>query len=206
MVLGVSPAWGGECVVAEDFSKGKVGELPPDWKLKKDSGRGVYSLVEERGLRFLRAVSRGIGVQAAKPYEWDVQAYPILAWSWRPLEFPAGADERNSKTNDSAVAVYAVFPHTSWSVKSVKYVWSVAVPVGTRISSSAGLTQGRVLRNGPNGKGEWVEERVNVLEDYRKFFGEAEVPKPAGIAVITDSDDTRSRARGDYANFRVCRP
>ena len=30
--------------------------------------------------------------------------------------------------------------------------------------------------------------------------------KPAGIAVLTDADDTRSRAEGDYANFRVCRP
>ena len=29
--------------------------------------------------------------------------------------------------------------------------------------------------------------------------------KPAGIAVLTDSDDTNSSAQGDYANFRVCR-
>ena len=26
----------------------------------------------------------------------------------------------------------------------------------------------------------------------------------AGIAVLTDSDDTRSSAQGDYANFRAC--
>lgn len=30
-------------------------------------------------------------------------------------------------------------------------------------------------------------------------------PKPAGIAVLTDADDTRSRAAGDYANFLACR-
>ena len=34
----------------------------------------------------------------------------------------------------------------------------------------------------------------------------SDVPKPAGIAVLTDADDTRSSAAGDYANFRVCRP
>jgi hypothetical protein len=69
-----------------------------------------------------------------------------------------------------------------------------------------GLTQVRVLRSGvPEKKGAWVEERVNVLEDYKKYFDEKETPKPAGIAVLTDSDDTNSSALGDYANFKVCR-
>ncbi len=195
----------GECLSIEDFAKGKIGEFPPDWKPRKEPGRGVYSIQEQTGLRFLRAASRGLGVQAARQSEWDLGAYPILAWAWRAIEFPAGSDERNSKTNDSALAVYAVFPHTYWSVKALKYIWSAVVPAGTRLYSSAGLTQVRVLRSGTPGKGEWVEERVNVLEDYRKYFGDAEVPKPAGIAVLTDSDDTGSSAQGDYANFRVCK-
>jgi hypothetical protein len=64
----------------------------------------------------------------------------------------------------------------------------------------------RVMRSGASEKnGDWVEERVNVLEDYQKYFNVKEAPKPAGIAVLTDSDDTNSSAQGDYANFRVCR-
>jgi hypothetical protein len=51
-----------------------------------------------------------------------------------------------------------------------------------------------------------VEERVNVLEDYRARFKETEVPAPSGIAVLTDADDTKSRAAGDYARFQACRP
>ncbi len=45
-----------------------------------------------------------------------------------------------------------------------------------------------------------------MLEDYRKFFETSDVPKPEGIAVLTDSDDTKSSAQGDYANFRACKP
>src|SRR5262249_33789592 len=130
---------------------------------------------------------------------------PVLAWSWRPLEFPKGADERKSATNDSALSVYAVFPHTSWSVKSVKYIWSAVVPVGTQVPSSQGLTQGRIIRSGTGSKAEWVEEKVNVLEDYKKYFKDDNPAKPAGIAVLTDADDTKSSAQGDYANFRVCK-
>jgi len=202
----VGPADAEECVTVENFSRGKVGEFPPDWKPRKDAGREVYSVQEIDGLRFLHALAKGLGIQAAKQYEWDPKAYPMLAWSWRPIEFPAGSDERQSKTNDSAVSVYAVFPHTPWSVRTLKYLWSAVVPVGTRLSSSAGLTQALVIRNGTDRKGGWMEERVNIFEDYKKFFDEAETPKASGIAVLTDSDDTKSTAQGDYANFRLCKP
>jgi hypothetical protein len=204
-VVLAAPAGAEECVTVDNFSKGKVGEFPPGWKPRKDSGRDVYSIQEKDGLRFLHALAKGLGIQAARQHEWDPKAYPILAWSWRPVEFPAGSDERQSKTNDSAVSVYAVFPHSPVSVKSLKYIWSAVVPVGTALTSSAGLTQARVLRSGNAPKGQWVEERVNVAEDYRARFKDAEVPKPAGIAVLTDADETSSRAAGDYANFRACR-
>jgi DUF3047 family protein len=198
---------GEECILIEDFSKGKIGEFPPDWRPRQESGRAVYSIREQDGLRFLRGAARGLGIQAAKQHEWDLAAYPILAWSWRPIEFPKGSDERNPKTNDSALAVYAVFPHTYWSVKSLKYIWSAVVPVGTYLTSSAGLTRVRVLRSGGTGSAkDWVEERVNVLEHYRASFETTETPKPAGIAVLTDADDTGSSAQGDYSTFRVCKP
>lgn len=204
--LAAASARAADCIVLDDFSRAKVGEFPAGWKPRKDAGRPVYSVQEERGLRFLRAVSAGIGIQAAREQSWDLATYPILAWAWRLQEHPAGSDERASKTNDSALSVYAVWPHSAVSLRSLKYVWSAVVPVSTPLSSSAGLTQGRVLRSGPAPKGEWVEERVNVLEDYRARFKEADVPNPAGIAVLTDADDTGSRAAGDYARFRVCRP
>lgn len=196
-----------DCRTIEDFSKAKVGELPADWKLRKDSGKDAYRVAEESGLRFLRSAAKGLGIQAAKGYEWDLGAYPMLVWSWRPLEFPKGGDERDAKTNDSALAVYMLVPYSRIrGPQAVKYVWSEKVPVGTRLDSNTGLTQVRVLRTGaPAKRGEWIEERVNVLDDYKKYFNVNEAPKPAGIAVLTDSDDTNSSAQGDYANFRVCR-
>jgi hypothetical protein len=204
--LGAVPgaAFAAECVALDDFSRGRVGEFPPEWKPRKDSGRPVYSIREEGGRRFLRAIARRIGIQAGREVAWNLEAYPILAWSWRPIEFPTNADERKSSANDSAVSVYAVFPTSSVSVRSVKYVWSRVVPTGTHLTSSGGSTQVRVLRSSAQA-GQWVDEQVNVLEDFQKYFGSSEVPKPGGIAVLTDSDDTKSSAQGDYANFRVCK-
>jgi len=193
-----------DCRVIEDFSEGPVGALPPGWKLRKDDAKDVYRVSNEGGRRFLHASSQRMGVQAGKEYKWNLEEYPVLAWSWRPVQFPAGADERQSRHNDSALAVYAVFPYSRFAVKSLKYIWSERVPRGTHLVGNHGLTQVIVLDSGTlRGKG-WIDQRVNVLEDYRKYFGSGD-PQPAGIAVLTDSDDTRSSAQGDYANFRVCR-
>ena len=195
----------GDCRVIDDFGKAAVGEFPSDWKVRKDAGKEVYVVKEEDGKRFLHAYAKNLGIQAAKEYEWDLKAYPVLAWSWRPVEFPRGADEKDGK-NDSALAVYMLVPYSRIrGPKAVKYIWSEKVPVGTHLTSNYGLTQVLVLRSGAPGKDEWVEERVNALADYRKYFGESDTPKPAGVAVLTDSDDTRSTAQGDYANFRACR-
>ena len=153
-------------------------------------------------------MAAGQGVQAARETKgWDLAARPVLAWSWRPRQFPKGADERDPAKNDSALAVYMLVEHSKVTgPKAVKYIWSERVPVGTHLTSNNGLTQVRVLRSGaPKGEG-WTEERANVLEDFQKYFSEKGTPKPAGIAVLTDADDTKSTAAGDYANFRASRP
>jgi hypothetical protein len=208
LTAGASPTTaqaGGDCQVIEDFSKDKAGELPPDWRVRKGAGKEAYRVQEEGGRRFLQANVKGLGIQAAKEYAWDLKAYPILAWAWRPREFPKGAHEKDGK-NDSVLAVYMLVPYSRIvGPKAVKYVWSELVPEGTRLSSNNGLTQVRVLRSGTDRKNEWVEERVNVRDDYMKYFEVKDAPEPAGIAVLTDSDDTKSNAQGDYANFRVCR-
>jgi hypothetical protein len=197
-------AQGPDCIVIENFAAGTIGQFPAEWKPRKDEGKEVYAVQEEGGRRFLRAVARGLGVQAARAYEWELSEYPVLAWSWRPRQFPEAADERTS-ANDSAAAVYVLVPHSRIrGPKAVKYVWSERVPVGERLSSNGGLTQVRVLRSGANG-GDWQEERVNARDDYVQFFKTSTPPRVAGIAVLTDADDTRSMASGDYADFRACR-
>ena len=204
IALVAAPVAAEDCIVLADFSKAKVGEFPPDWKVRKDVGKTVYTVQEEGGLRFLHAHAKGYGVQAAKEFEWDLNRYPVLAWSWRAVEFPAGADEKDGK-NDSVLSVYFMVPYSSIrGPKAVKYIWSERVAVGTRLESNGGLTQVRVLRSGTEKRGQWVEERVKVRDDWLAYFEAKDVPKPAGIAVLTDSDDTDSRAQGDYAKFRAC--
>ena len=202
------PAADDGCIVLEDFAKSKVGAFPVGWEVRKEDGKSVYTVQEEGGQRFLRAVSKGLGIQAARETpSWNLESHPVLAWSWRPRQFPGGADERDPKKNDSALAVYMGVPYSKVrGPKAMKYIWSGKVPVGTHLTSNSGLTQVRVLKSGaPASKDAWVEEKVDVLKDWKAAFKEQETPKVAGIAVLTDADDTKSTAAGDYANFRACK-
>jgi hypothetical protein len=206
IAMRVAPAAADDCIPIDTFASTRVGDFPADWKVRKDAGKTTYTVREEAGAKFLRAESKGLGLQAARSFEWNLDEYPILKWRWRPVEFPKGGDERESGKNDSVLAVYLLVPYSNIrGPQAVKYIWSEKAPVGTKLESNMGLTKVRVLRSGTDGKGEWKDERANARADFLEAFQPASTPKPAGIAVLTDADDTASLASGDYAGFEVCK-
>ncbi len=223
-----------DCVVLEDFSASAPGEFPKGWTPRDKSGAGVYTVQKEGAKMFVRAraagpKTNGNGVEADRPADWDIQKYPVLRWQWRARVFPRGADEQKGK-EDSALGVYIGFcpPEDkafcersvkgqlgiadslsmtkalfSKGIGSLKYIWSERLPKGFEFERARKSV--KVLESGPAANpDQWVEERVHVGADYRKRLGVEKLMNPAGLAILTDSDDTQSVAEGDYANFRVC--
>jgi hypothetical protein len=56
-----------------------------------------------------------------------------------------------------------------------------------------------VLERGPARTGQWVEESVHILKDYRKAFGQ-DPPPTAALAIMNDSDNT-GEAATSYVEF-----
>jgi len=50
--------------------------------------------------------------------------------------------------------------------------------------------------------GQWLEEKRNLLEDYRKCFGE-DTPKAGAVAIMTDTDNTGEKAVAWYGPIRL---
>src|SRR5262249_61432838 len=150
---------------------------PTHWAVRQDAGKEVDAVKEEDGKRFLHAHTKDLGIQAAREYEWDLKAYPVLAWSWRSVEFPRGADEKDGK-NDSALAVYMLVPYSRIrGPKAVKYIWSEKVPVDTRLESNGGLTQVRVLGSGTDKRGQWGRQRRNGRAGDIQVLDPKDVPE-----------------------------
>ena len=59
-----------------------------------------------------------------------------------------------------------------------------------------------VLQSGAARVGEWQQEVINYYQDYKDFFGE-EPGEVVGIAVLTDSDATKSVAEAHYDDFSL---
>src|SRR5262245_48328800 len=139
----------GDRIVLENFAASVHGAVPIGWAVRAEEARQVYTVREEDGRRFLRAAVRGLGIQAGVKREWDLGRYPVLTWSWRPWEFPAGADERTWGGNDSVLAVYLLVASSSLlGPRAVKYIWIEKVGVGARLSCNMGQTKMHVLGSG----------------------------------------------------------
>lgn len=202
LLLPFSLAGAGAVAAVIGFSAADAGKFPPGWKAREDEGRAVYAVRTEQDRAFLHAESRRDGHQIGFELSADPRRTPWLRFVWRAVGLPTGGNERVKDTNDSALGVYVIFEGWGIPPKTIKYVWSTTLPAGTSTESPfTSRVKIVVLRSGPEQVGRWVEEQVNVLEDYRRLFRDEDVPKIKGIGVLTDSDNTGSSAAGDYLSF-----
>lgn len=78
------------------------------------------------------------------------------------------------------------------------YVWDARLPVGSVVTNPrSDRIRKIVVDSGPGQLRRWREHRRNLVADYRLAFGEEPGPLQT-IALMTDSDNTRSRARTWY--------
>jgi hypothetical protein len=107
---------------------------------------------------------------------------------------------RNKKTDDQAAQVYVLFPKFPAAVNTrlVGYIWENLTPKDLHVTSrKSSNTRYVVLQNGTDPLGQWVLEKRNVFQDYRKLFGE-EPPQVGGVTLMIDSDDTKSTAESYF--------
>ena len=194
-----------QALIDLNFEGDEVGKFPSGWSSRdKENMIKTYTVQAEEGNKFLHADSRGTSVQIGYEKKWELKDFPILRWRWRAQTFPEGTNEREKSGNDNVLAVYVVFG--GWPIpSSIKYVWSDTLPVGETFDSPhSSKTKVVVVRSGRSMIGKWVTEERNVLADYRSIFGEGEKnPAAKGIALLTDSDNTNTRAVGDYGDITI---
>ena len=182
--------------VVDDFASYDKDTFPEGWKSRGGEGSEVYR-VRSNHEPYLEANAKNSAVTIAKKFEYDLAEYPYLSWQWRAIELPKGGDERYKNTGDSAAAIYVIF-EGRFRPKSIKYVWSASLPIGTTTESPYNSkTKVVVVRNQSSPMAQWVSERVNVYTDYQRLFG-SETESVQAIGLMSDSDNTQSTAIADY--------
>ncbi len=172
------------------------------WKDEVFKGTTEYTLVTDNGKTVLRAHSRGTASGLVKKLDLDPGKYPLLRWSWKIDHTLKREDVTKKSGDDFAARVYVVFPRTFfWRMRSINYVWAAKLPRDSAAPSSyTGNVVLVAVESGDGKAGTWVSERRNIYADYRKFFGE-EPPRLGGIAIMTDTDNTKDEATAWYGDI-----
>ncbi len=164
-------------VTLEDFTQVNDG-FPKDWDAQRSitTAKETYGIHQEDGVGFVKANDASQRIYTKK-ISWDPKTHPILTWRWRVHSVPEGAE-----------FIAAVYPSLDTDLMFIpvntKYVWSPDKPVGTiKKGGMFGSTE-IVIRTGADSTGEWVEERINVYQDFLDIHEHEPAPKAWGISLL----------------------
>jgi hypothetical protein len=171
-----------------------------------------YTIEKNNDGSFLKAESNKSVLALAYKEEFNVYTYPKVRWKWKVSNIYKNANPETKDGDDYAIRVYVAFkydPKVSSSIgqrlkyglintmygeyppqATLNYVWANSEGQKTILTSPYSDTIKLIaLEKGSKKVGTWQEEEIDIIQDYRKSFGE-DPPKMAGIAVMNDSDNT----------------
>jgi Protein of unknown function (DUF3047) len=170
------------------------------------AGATVYEVAPAAGRPALRASSKSSASSLYRRLDLPMPSAARLRWSWLVQEaVPLTVSERTKSGDDYAVRVTVVFEHSALPLRSraLQYVWATREPVGTVFPSPYSGNVGMiVLRTGGAEAGVWREENRDILADYVRFFGRP-ATRLSAVAIMTDSDNSRTKAEGWYAGLKL---
>lgn len=224
------PLQDGPVVEAARFSRLRAGQdYLGDWEpflMVKGNTPTRYRLVEQDGVVVVQADSAEGGSGLYRKIHIDPHRHPIIEWRWRvPLDSGRGGADGPSRESppvrlslafdgdpekldfDDRVKLRMAKTLTvnGLPYASLLYVWLNGKPLETLYSSP--LTERVrhiVVDSGEQRLNEWVTVRRNVLEDYKRAFGE-EPGHIVGIGIMTDYGDNNAPRRAFYGDITLRR-
>ncbi len=176
----------------------------------QDSGPvNYYAVVTEGDTRMIRGVYRpplGNVVLYAETPSKAWHAVKQVSWRWRVHALPKDSNDCGPGFSDNAASVFLAFK-AGIKIMVLKYAWSTMGTPGTSCESTRGWFFDRdtilVRTGGPLNSWETVE--VNPRAEFAKYYGVKlqDVPDFVGLGLMTDGDNSKSPAEGDYADFVV---
>ncbi|MGB5080620.1 MAG: DUF3047 domain-containing protein [Burkholderiales bacterium] len=217
----------GDLVEAARFSAGRAGEAPPgDWGrfiVSPFASKSEYRLVDNGPRVVLEGSADGSASGFYRRIRIDPARQPVIDWRWRVLQTPAELDPRVPARDDSparvivafhgdvtrldigerfTLSLYKALTGEKMPYAIIMYSWASDAPVGTvTANDQTRKIQTIVVESGGGHIGEWRELRRNVLEDYRRAFGE-EPWDIVAVGVMTDARNTGAKASAQYGDIR----
>lgn len=211
------------------FSASRPGSAQTDgWKplmFKKIPKSTAYQLVSDGSAVVVKATSEAAASGLTKEVKIDPSIFPVVQWRWKVENLLVRSDVTRKSGDDYPARLYITFEYDPDKVSlgrklkynagralfgeipigALNYIWDTKTPPGTVVDNAyTDFAKMIVVESGAAKVGVWVEESRNVYQDYKQAFGE-DPSFISGVAIMTDTDNTKERAVAFYGDIRFVR-
>lgn len=173
----------------------------------------------------IRAHADSAASGLARSLTLDPLSVPVIEWRWRIDSLIKGADNTDRYAEDSPVRIVLAFDGDKRNLPirdqlffeqarllsggrempyaTLMYIWENQQPVNTVLHNPhTNRVRKIVVASGASGVGTWQQYRRNIVDDYRQAFGH-DPGQLIGVAILTDTDNTKEKVSAQYGKIRL---
>ena len=172
-------------------------------EVKKIKGETTYTLASNENGNYLKAETEGKASGLGKEIKINLLKTPFINITWKVEKDLSGIIENSKKGHDYAARVFVVKKTgiTALSNKAINYVFSSNNFVGENWPSPyTKKSIDYVLSTTKEHHDQWITVKANVREHFKKFH-DLDIKELNGVAIMTDTDNSKLKAISYYQNI-----
>ena len=188
-----------ETINVFEFTKEEMKSL----EVRKVKGKTTYTLGSNENGNYLKAEAEGKASGLGKEIKINLLKTPFINITWKVEKDLSGIIENSKKGHDYAARVFVVKKTgaTALSNRAINYVFSSNNFVGENWPSPyTKKSIDYVLSTTKEHHNQWITVKANVREHFKKFH-DLEVSELTGVAIMTDTDNSKLKAISYYQNI-----
>ena len=172
-------------------------------QVRKVKGKTTYTFGSNENGNYLKAEAEGKASGLGKKVKINLIKTPFINITWKVEKNLSGIIENSKKGHDYAARVFVVKKTgvTPLSNKAINYVFSSNNSVGKNWPSPyTKKSIDYVLSTTNEHQNEWVTVKANVREHFKNLH-DLDVKELNGVAIMTDTDNSKLKAISYYQNI-----
>ena len=188
-----------ETINVFEFTKEEMKSLD----VRKVKGKTTYTVGSNDNGNYLKAEAEGKASGLGKELKIDLLKTPFINITWKVEKDLPGIIENSKKGHDYAARVFVIKKTgaTALSNRAINYVFSSNNSVGNNWPSPyTKKSIDYVLSTTKEHNDQWITVKANVREHFKKLHN-LDVSELTGVAIMTDTDNSKLKAISYYQNI-----
>jgi len=172
-------------------------------KIRGADSKTKYSLGSNENGNYLRGEAENAASAIGKNIKIDLSITPYINITWKIEKDLSGINENSKKGHDYAARVFVIKKTgvTPLSKRAMNYVFSSNNEINNNWSSPyTKKSIDYILSTTKENLNEWVTVKANVKEHFKKYH-DLDVDEIDGVAIMTDTDNSKLKAIAYYQNI-----